>query len=34
MILSDKTIKAMLAEGTLGIEPVDETQIQPWLQRL
>ena len=29
MILSDKTIKAMLAEGTLGIEPIDEEQIQP-----
>lgn len=29
MILSDKSIKAMLAEGTLGIEPIDEEQIQP-----
>lgn len=29
MILSDKTIKAMLAEGTLGIEPIDDAQIQP-----
>ena len=29
MILSDKTIKAMLAERTLGIEPIDEEQIQP-----
>ena len=29
MILSDKTIIRMLKEGTLGIEPVDEAQIQP-----
>lgn len=29
MILSDKTIRNMLKEGTLGISPLDETQIQP-----
>ncbi|MBQ7093492.1 MAG: dCTP deaminase, partial [Clostridia bacterium] len=29
MILSDKTILKMLKEGTLGIEPVDDAQIQP-----
>lgn len=29
MILSDKTIRSMLKEGTLGISPLDETQIQP-----
>lgn len=29
MILSDKTIKKMLEEKTLKIEPVEETQFQP-----
>ena len=29
MILSDRTIRNMLKEGTLGISPLDETQIQP-----
>ncbi len=29
MILSDKTIKKMMEEGTLVISPVDENQIQP-----
>ena len=29
MILSDKTIRSMLKEGTLGISPLDEAQIQP-----
>ena len=29
MILSDKTIRRLLADGTLGIEPCDEAQIQP-----
>ena len=29
MILSDKTITRMLAEGTLRIEPVNQEQIQP-----
>jgi dCTP deaminase len=29
MILSDKTILKMLAEGTLGISPLDRAQIQP-----
>lgn len=29
MILSDKTIRNMLKEGTLGISPLDEAQIQP-----
>lgn len=29
MILSDKTIMKMLKEGTLGIEPCDDAQIQP-----
>ncbi len=29
MILSDKTIKKMLSEGTLKIEPLEEEQIQP-----
>lgn len=29
MILSDKTIKKMLADGSLGVEPVETEQIQP-----
>ena len=29
MILSDKTIKKLLADGTLGITPCDDAQIQP-----
>ena len=29
MILSDKTIRSMLKEGTLEISPLDEAQIQP-----
>ena len=29
MILSDKTIKKLLADGPLGITPCDDTQIQP-----
>lgn len=29
MILSDRTIKKMLANGELGIEPLDMTQIEP-----
>lgn len=29
MILSDRTIKRMLSEGSLGISPVEDTQIQP-----
>lgn len=29
MILSDKTIMKMLKEGTLGISPLEENQIQP-----
>ena len=29
MVLSDKTILRMLKEGTLGISPVTEEQIQP-----
>ena len=29
MILSDKTIRRLLSNGTLGIEPCDEAQIQP-----
>ena len=29
MILSDKTIKAMIDEGTLGISPITDEQIQP-----
>ena len=29
MVLSDKTLKQMIAEGTLVIEPLDDIQIQP-----
>lgn len=29
MILSDKTIRALLASGQLGIEPIEDIQIQP-----
>jgi len=29
MILSDQTIRALLAEGRLGIEPLEDRQIQP-----
>ncbi len=29
MILSDKTIKEMIEQGTLGVEPLEEDQIQP-----
>ncbi|MDR0288188.1 MAG: dCTP deaminase [Clostridiales bacterium] len=29
MILSDKTIKALLTSGQLGIQPLDDGQIQP-----
>ena len=29
MILSDKTIRALLAEGKLGISPLEDIQIQP-----
>lgn len=29
MILSDKTIRAMLLDGRLGISPIDDIQIQP-----
>ncbi|MBT9778259.1 dCTP deaminase [Clostridium sp. MCC353] len=29
MILSDKTIRSMLSQGTLGITPLEENQIQP-----
>lgn len=29
MILSDKTLKAMLAEGSLTMEPLDEKSVQP-----
>lgn len=29
MILSDKTIKRMLAQGSLGAAPIEEMQIQP-----
>ena len=29
MILSDKTLKEMIASGTLGVSPLDEESIQP-----
>ena len=29
MILSDKTIEKLLAEGSLAIEPLEPAQIQP-----
>lgn len=29
MILSDKTIRSMLSQGTLGITPLEDRQIQP-----
>ena len=29
MILSDRTILRMLAEGTLGISPLEPAQVQP-----
>ena len=29
MILSDKTIRSMLSNGTLGITPLEDHQIQP-----
>lgn len=29
MVLSDRTIRAMLKEGSLGISPLKEEQIQP-----
>src|SRR5919201_4212238 len=29
MVLSDRTIRRLLAEGRIGIEPLDETLVQP-----